>query len=156
MAAHSPVGEGRTVIVGPVRYAELCAEGRARLLDAGFTLVENESTLPWEPADMDPLLATADAAICGVEVYTGDTLAKAPNLRVIARLGVGLDNVDLAAASAGRRGHERPRRQRQRRRGARDRSDDRLLRQIPGWATTSRRGRWDRYLGTKSPARPSA
>ena len=150
MAAHSTVGEGRTVIVGPVRYAELCAEGRARLLDAGFTLVENESTLPWEPADMDPLLATADAAICGVEVYTGDTLAKAPNLRVISRLGVGLDNIDLAAARAqGVDVANVP--------GGNANAVAELaiglmiavLREIPAMNADIRAGRWDRYVGNE-------
>lgn len=148
MAQHSLVGEGRTVLVGPVRYAELCSDGRQLLLDAGFTLVENEATVPWEPEDMAPLLADADAAVCGVEVYTRDILEQAPNLRIISRLGVGLDNIDLAAA---------------RRRGVDVVNVPggnafavaelaiglmiSVLRKIPAMNADIRGGRWDRYVG---------
>ncbi len=94
------IGARRRVIVGPVRFAELCVSARAMLLAAGFELVENLTTVPWTADDLAPLLPTADAAICGVEVYDAAALAQAPNLRVIARMGVGLDNIDLAAARA--------------------------------------------------------
>ena len=60
--ATSSIGHGRTVIVGPVRYAELCGTGRRMLLDHGFTLVENESTVPWTQAELHELLQGADAA----------------------------------------------------------------------------------------------
>ncbi len=99
-APASQIGTGRTVIVGPVRYAELCASGRALLLEHGFTLVENESTVPWTADELHELLATADAAVAGVEVYDAAALGLAPRLRIISRLGVGLDNVDVDSARA--------------------------------------------------------
>jgi D-3-phosphoglycerate dehydrogenase / 2-oxoglutarate reductase len=98
MAISSPVGTGHTVLVGAVRYAELCTAGRQLLLDNGFRLVENQTTMPWTAADMAPLLPTAAAAVCGVEVYDAAALSSAPELRIISRLGVGLDNVDLPTA----------------------------------------------------------
>ncbi|WP_430591539.1 phosphoglycerate dehydrogenase [Humidisolicoccus flavus] len=101
MNSSSKVGVGRTVLVGPVRYPELCERGRTLLLDEGFTLIENETPLPWEREDLLPLLAGADAAVCGVEEYPADMLELAPNLRIISRLGVGLDNIDLVAARSG-------------------------------------------------------
>lgn len=59
------------------------------------------------PADHDvnalaPLLAGADAWIAGTGPVTDAHLAAAPRLRIVARYGVGVDAVDLAAA--GRRG----------------------------------------------------
>jgi D-3-phosphoglycerate dehydrogenase len=95
-----PVGADRHILVGPVHYRKLCPAGRRLLEDAGFTLLENESTRPWTGADLAPLLGRADAAICGVEEYSREILEQAPRLRVIARLGVGLDNIDLDAARA--------------------------------------------------------
>jgi len=145
---HPLVGEGRTVVVGPVRYAELCSDGRRLLLDAGFTLVENESTLPWGTADLAPLLPTADAAVCGVEVYSREILGEAPRLRVISRLGVGLDNIDLAAArEQGVDVANVP--------GGNANAVAELavglmisvLRQIPAMNADIRSGRWDRYVG---------
>ena len=95
-----PVGAGRTVIVGAVRYAELCGRGRRLLLDNGFTLIENETTVPWNADELHALIADADAAVAGVEVFDAEALAEARSLRIISRLGVGLDNVDLPAARA--------------------------------------------------------
>jgi D-3-phosphoglycerate dehydrogenase len=100
MTSPSSIGNGHTVIVGPVRYSELCSAGRRLLLDHGFTLVENDRSTPWTPADLAPLLPTASASVCGVEVFDRDALAAAPGLKIISRLGVGLDNIDLTEARA--------------------------------------------------------
>lgn len=94
------VGSGKSVLVGPVRYEELCPDGRQLLLDAGFTLIENPSERPYTFEDMLPYLGQVDAAVAGVELWNEQALALAPNLRAIGRLGVGLDNVDLDAAAA--------------------------------------------------------
>lgn len=42
----------------------------------------------------------ADAAILGLDTADAGAIARAPRLRTIARYGVGVDNVDLAAATA--------------------------------------------------------
>src|SRR5688500_18875782 len=44
-------------------------------------------------------LAPMSAVIAGGEVFTPDVLAKLPNLRVIARAGVGYDRVNVPAAT---------------------------------------------------------
>lgn len=146
--ASESIGSGRTVIVGPARYAELCGRGRQLLLDSGFTLVENETTVPWTSAELHALIPHADAAIAGVEVFDQTALEKAEKLRIISRLGVGLDNVDLPFA--------------------RTREIDvvnvpggnaaavtelalgfilSLLRRLPQMDDAARSGRWDRYVG---------
>jgi len=54
------------------------------------------------PADhrsLEPLLAQADAWIAGTGPVTDAHLAAAPRLRIVARYGVGVDAVDLAAAA---------------------------------------------------------
>ncbi len=48
---------------------------------------------------LEPLLARADAWIAGTGPVTDAHLAAAPRLRVVARYGVGVDAVDLAAAA---------------------------------------------------------
>jgi len=98
MGTTTAVGTGHTVIVGVVRYAELCGAGRQLLLDNGFDLVENETTMPWTADDLAPLLPSASAAVCGVEVYDAAAFSLAPELKIISRLGVGLDNIDLPLA----------------------------------------------------------
>lgn len=53
------------------------------------------------PAELESLLADADGLVIrsGTKV-TADVIAKAPRLRVIGRAGIGVDNVDLTAATA--------------------------------------------------------
>lgn len=49
----------------------------------------------------DAGLDLADAVVAGAHVsWDGDQIARAPRVRVISRLGIGYDNVDVAAASA--------------------------------------------------------
>jgi D-3-phosphoglycerate dehydrogenase len=91
------IGAGRTVLVGPVRYAELCGDGRDLLVKEGFSLVENPAPVPFTQAELPALVREAHAVVAGVEIYDEDVLAAAPRLKVIARLGVGLDNIDLDA-----------------------------------------------------------
>ncbi len=53
------------------------------------------------PKEYEPHLADCDAMVVRSAVKVkADTLAKAPNLRLIGRAGVGVDNVDLTAATA--------------------------------------------------------
>ncbi|MFB4352404.1 phosphoglycerate dehydrogenase [Microbacterium sp. LS_15] len=144
------VGAGRTVIVGAVRYAELCGRGRQLLLDNGFTLVENETTVPWTAAQLRSHVGAADAAVAGVEVFDAAALAAAPALRIISRLGVGLDNVDLPAARAqGVEVVNVP--------GGNAEAVAELalgfmlslLRRLPQMDEAARSGRWDRYVGSE-------
>jgi D-3-phosphoglycerate dehydrogenase / 2-oxoglutarate reductase len=65
---------------------------------AGFDLVEappdaSEAVLAELAADVDGILT------CWAKV-TGRVIAASPGLRVVSRMGVGLDNIDLAAAAA--------------------------------------------------------
>ena len=50
--------------------------------------------------ELAPLLAEADGWIAGTGPITDAQLALAPNLRIVARYGVGVDAVDLAAAAS--------------------------------------------------------
>jgi Phosphoglycerate dehydrogenase and related dehydrogenases len=71
---------------------------------AGVELLKTQKD--WEiivsnPKEYAQHLATADALLVRSAVkVTPDVLAKAPKLRVIGRAGVGVDNVDLPAATA--------------------------------------------------------
>ncbi len=64
-------------------------------------------------ADLLPLVKDVHAMVVRSETkITKNVIAAAPNLRVVGRAGVGVDNVDVEAATAtGHRGHEHARRQ---------------------------------------------
>jgi D-3-phosphoglycerate dehydrogenase len=74
------------------------------LSPAGLELLQSQkdwNTIVSNPKEYARHLADADALVVrsSVEV-TAEVLAKAPKLRVIGRAGVGIDNVDLNAATA--------------------------------------------------------
>jgi D-3-phosphoglycerate dehydrogenase len=150
MATPSSIGSGHTVIVGPVRYAELCAAGRSLLIEHGFTLVENERSVPWTADELSALLPSASASVCGVEVFNREALALAPQLKIISRLGVGLDNVDLAEARS--RGVDVVNAPGGNAAAVAELALGLLLsvyRQIPAMNSGIRTGTWDRFVGAE-------
>lgn len=88
----------KTVVIGPADYALYCASGRACLLHEGYQLIENLLDRPWSRAELLEVIGQADAAIVGVEAWDAEVFAVAPRLKVLTKLGVGLDNIDLDAA----------------------------------------------------------
>jgi len=83
---------------------EFMDEAAVAALAARFD-VHYDAALVDRPDDLPPLLAGADAIIVRNRTQVNDALlAAGPQLRVVGRLGVGLDNIDVAAC--GERGIE--------------------------------------------------
>ncbi|MEZ5078282.1 MAG: phosphoglycerate dehydrogenase [Solirubrobacterales bacterium] len=68
---------------------------RAAGLDLRFSPRDSDRT----PETLAEILGDAVAAIADADPFDADVLAGAPNLEVIARTGVGLDSIDLEAAT---------------------------------------------------------
>lgn len=62
-----------------------------------FRMVPRDVDL-FQAANLIPLVKEASGIIAGSEIYSPDTLAQLPKLRVIARMGVGFDAIDVPAA----------------------------------------------------------
>lgn len=71
----------------------------ARLTHAGHALRSAPRTQDRTPADMHTLLEGVDAAIVSTDPFDAAVLDAAERLRVIARVGVGTDSIDLHAAA---------------------------------------------------------
>ncbi len=88
------------VLVASRSFGPNCPEAIERMRAAGCELIPN----PWGRAPTeDELIARigeADALISGTEPVTARVLAAAPHLKVIAKHGVGYENIDLEAARA--------------------------------------------------------
>lgn len=85
------------VLVIASRFAPDCP-GRRRLADAGFEVIDAGPG----PRDEEALAAALegyDAVIAGDERYTEVVMVQAAMLKTIARWGVGVDSVDLDAAT---------------------------------------------------------
>ena len=70
------------------------------LRDAGLDVVRNDPGGILSADRMCEKLADCDGLIVGVDPVDATVLAAAPRLRAIAKYGVGLDNIDLAACEA--------------------------------------------------------
>ena len=72
----------------------------APLIEAGYSVEVNETfRLPSEDELIAKLRDNVVATIAGGEPYTARVFESAPNLKIVARWGVGYDRVDVAAAS---------------------------------------------------------
>jgi phosphoglycerate dehydrogenase-like enzyme len=77
------------------RLAEFLTPLRA----AGFDIVMNEKDRLLSEDELIERLPGAVATVAGGEIYTERVFASAPELRVVARFGVGYDRVDVEAAT---------------------------------------------------------
>jgi D-3-phosphoglycerate dehydrogenase len=68
------------------------------LRSAGVEIVENPHGRKLNEEEVAQLLRDVDGVIAGTEPLTAAVLEQAGRLRVISRVGVGMDNVDLVAA----------------------------------------------------------
>jgi glyoxylate reductase len=76
-------------------------EALARLRDAGHAVEAREEAGPIDRETLLVHVGDAEALVCLLsDVIDSEVLAAAPKLRIVANLGVGYDNIDLAAARA--------------------------------------------------------
>lgn len=69
------------------------------LREAGYDLVECPNEHPLPAADLAQWIGDVDGAILGLDAVTEEVFAAARRLRVISRFGVGVDAVDVPAAT---------------------------------------------------------
>lgn len=86
-----------TVLVTAGVFAERGGEAKARLEAAGLSL--KPAVGPLDEKTLIDQLQGCVAVIASMEPYTEKVFAACPELKVIARWGIGYDNVDVAAAT---------------------------------------------------------
>jgi phosphoglycerate dehydrogenase-like enzyme len=72
-----------------------------RLAQRGWNVVLHPKHGQRSAAEVEHLMVGANAAIVSTDPFPASTLAALPDLRVIARMGVGVDSIDVPAATAG-------------------------------------------------------
>ena len=91
---------GARVLITTVPFGEVDPISLRLLDDAGLDYVINPIGRRLTEAELVDLVRGFDCLIAGTEPITERVMAAAPRLRLISRVGVGLDNVDLTAARA--------------------------------------------------------
>ncbi len=87
-----------TVLVTPTSYAKHDARLRDELEATVGRVVYSPVARPLTSPELRELLAGVDGFIAGLDVIDRDALVGADRLKVIARYGVGVEKVDMAAA----------------------------------------------------------
>lgn len=82
-------------------YQGNCPGGYRQLLDAGFEFIPNPRPRPYyTKEEMLEVIGDIDAVIAGIDTFDEEIFRAAKKLKLIARNGLGVDNIDLAAAKA--------------------------------------------------------
>ncbi|MDQ7843529.1 MAG: phosphoglycerate dehydrogenase [Armatimonadota bacterium] len=93
-------GPSPRVVVTSRSFGRYVPDGIRLLEEAGLDVVMAGQGAPWPEDRMVGLARDAQALIVGTDQVTRRVLAGSPRLRVVARHGVGVDNIDLAGAAA--------------------------------------------------------
>lgn len=86
------------VLVTPTSFGRHDPDLRRELEAAVGRVTYNPGTKPLGEDELCQLVGAADGYIAGLDAITRAVIEAAPRLKVIARYGVGVDNVDLLAA----------------------------------------------------------
>jgi len=86
------------VLVTTVPFGEVDRRPLEILESAGLEVILNPLNRKLTAADLAGLIEGIDYLIAGTEMIDSTVLARADRLKLIARVGIGLDSVDLAAA----------------------------------------------------------
>lgn len=87
------------VLVTATNYSQYCAEAKELLETNGCEVIENPYGRPMTFQELTEYVPNIDAVVAGVDTWNEDVFRIAPNLKVIARFGVGVDNIDLVKAA---------------------------------------------------------
>src|SRR5437773_185507 len=74
-------------------------EAKSQLEEAGCIVVRPPRPGPLNEDELIPLLSDCEAVIASSDAYSARTFAECPELRIVARCGVGFDSVDVPAAT---------------------------------------------------------
>jgi D-3-phosphoglycerate dehydrogenase / 2-oxoglutarate reductase len=87
-----------TVLVGTETFGVPNPEPRDILEDYGIELRLNPFNRRLTPADYDECLDGVSYVIAGLEPYNTEIFRRYPQIKVLSRIGIGVDSIDLAAA----------------------------------------------------------
>lgn len=86
------------VVVGTSSFADSNDRAMDLLLEKGIEVVKNPYKRKMTEEEIIVHLSEADGLLAGLEPLNENVFQQAPQLKAIARIGIGIDNVDLEAA----------------------------------------------------------
>ncbi|OUM88993.1 MAG: hypothetical protein BAA01_10275 [Bacillus thermozeamaize] len=86
------------IVVGASSFAEKSKKALNALLARGIEVVLNPYGRKMTKEEIIDHLKDADGLLAGLETIDAEVLDRAPKLKAIARIGIGMDNIDIDAA----------------------------------------------------------
>jgi len=87
------------ILITATHYETLCQEAKQMLEGKGHELIINRTEKPFYTFEqLKEVMGEVDGAIIGLDDWTEEVFRISPKLRVVAKFGVGTDNIDKAAA----------------------------------------------------------
>lgn len=87
------------ILVTPRSFAKTDRTPLTMLEEAGFEILRNQEERPLGEDELKRLLVGVVGIIVGIDRLSGNVIRAADSLRVISKYGVGLDNIDIGAAT---------------------------------------------------------
>ncbi len=84
------------VLITATSFSEVTKEPEERLVGAGYEIAHNPYGRPMTAEELAPLLEGVDGCAAGVDDFSAAAFARADRLKVVARHGAGIDQVDIA------------------------------------------------------------
>lgn len=88
----------KKVLVTATNFSALCAEAKSLLEENGVTVIENPHNRPMTLEELKDVVGDVNGVIAGVDTWDESIFQLAPQLKVISRFGVGVDNIDIKKA----------------------------------------------------------
>ena len=88
----------KKVLICTYRYSQNCPAAKRFLEENGFEIIENPYERPFTPDELKAAIPEIYAAAASVEIWNEDIFKVAKELKLIARFGIGVDNIDLEKA----------------------------------------------------------
>ena len=86
------------IFIATTTFAVFSNEPLDLLMDTGFKVVLNDKGRKLHKEELAKALSNCSGVIAGTEIYSDEVLKTLNDLKVVSRLGVGMDNIDLETA----------------------------------------------------------
>lgn len=87
------------ILITPRSFASISKKPMEMLKGKGYKIVKNETGKPLNNKEMSELIEDVDGIIIGIDDLNAGIIKQAHNLNVISKYGVGVDNIDITAAT---------------------------------------------------------
>src|SRR5690349_2469810 len=87
----------RKILIAPTTFCVFDSLPEQRLRERGFEIVKNPYGRKLTAAELVDLAKDCVGVIAGTEQYSAQVLPQLPELKMISRVGVGMDNIDFKA-----------------------------------------------------------